>query len=83
MSASVSLHRVLMNISGNIIRFPAPPPSPVRHERAEPEAANVVGFPTPEPSDSANGELQQRGQVFAAHRIVSRVADQLDSIAAL
>jgi hypothetical protein len=28
-------------------------------------------------------EMQERGQVFAAHRIIARVADQLDLIAAL
>jgi hypothetical protein len=72
-----------MNISGNIIRFPAPPPAPVRHERAEQEPAKVVGFPKPEVEESASEAMQHRGQAFAAHRIAARVADQLDSIAAL
>jgi hypothetical protein len=72
-----------MNISGNIIRFPVQAPTPVRHEKAEQEPANVVGFPAPETDENVSLEMQHRGQVFAAHRIVARVADQLDSIAAL
>ena len=72
-----------MNISGNIIRFPVPPVAPVRHERANEEPAKIVGFPTPEANEHHFTQLQERGQVFAAHRIVGRVADQLDSIAAL
>ena len=72
-----------MHVSGNIIRFPVPPVTPVRHERAEQEPAKIVGFPTPGANDHSSAEMQERGRVFAAHRIVSRVADQLDSIVAL
>lgn len=72
-----------MHVSGNIIRFPVPPVTPVRHERTGQEPTNIVGFPTPETNDASLAQMQERGQVFAAHRIVSRVADQLDSIAAL
>jgi hypothetical protein len=51
--------------------------------REEEEAAKVVSFPVPEVNEVAAMEMQERGQVFAAHRIVARVADQLDSVAAL
>jgi hypothetical protein len=72
-----------MHVSSNIIRFPDQPVSPLLSERDQEEAAKIVGFPTPEADESAVIEMQERGQVFAAHRISSRVADQLDSIAAL
>ena len=52
-------------------------------ERDEEDSAKVVGFPVPEVNETAAMEMQERGQVFAAHRIVSRVADQLESVAAL
>ena len=73
-----------MNISSNIIRFPVPPASPVRHGHPEQEPAKIVGFPMPEKiNELAAMEFQERGQVFAAHRIVARVADQLDAVAVL
>ena len=72
-----------MYVSGNIIRFPVQPLTPVRPERDEEDSAKIVGFPVPEVSETAVIEMQERGQVFAAHRIVARVADQLDAVAAL
>ena len=73
-----------MYISGNnIIRFPVQPVTPMMSGREEEEAAKVVSFPVPEVNEVAAMEMQERGQVFAAHRIVARVADQLDSVAAL
>jgi hypothetical protein len=73
-----------MYVSGNnIIRFPVQPVTPARAEREEQDATNVVGFPVPGVNEIAAMEMQERGQVFAAHRIVSRVADQLESVAAL
>ena len=73
-----------MYVSGNIIRFPVQQPVvPVRSESDEEEAAKIVGFPAPEVNELASLEMQERGQVFAAHRIVARVADQLEAIAAL
>ena len=72
-----------MHVSSNIIRFPVPPAHSVRHDKPDQEPAKVVEFKQPEVDDSALAQMQQRGQVFAAHRIVSRVADDLDSIAAL
>jgi len=72
-----------MYVSGNIIRFPVQPVTSVRPERDEEDSAKVVGFPVPEVSETAAFEMQERGQVFAAHRIVARVADQLDAVAAL
>ncbi|MEO6002611.1 MAG: hypothetical protein ABIZ04_25425 [Opitutus sp.] len=71
-----------MNISGNIIRFPHQTASSVRRDHSEQEPAKIVSFPPPDLS-ALPSDLQERGQVFAAHRIVSRVADQLDSIVAL
>ena len=73
-----------MYVSGNnIIRFPVQPVTPARSERNEEDATKIVGFPVPEVNEIAAMEMQERGQVFAAHRIVSRVADQLESVAAL
>lgn len=73
-----------MYVSGNIIRFPVEQPAvPVRSGKEEEEPSNIVRFPVPEANELASLEMQERGQVFAAHRIVSRVADQLESIAAL
>ena len=72
-----------MHVSNNIIRFPVPPAHSVRYERPDQEPANVVEFKQPEVNDNAFAQMQERGQVFAAHRIVTRVADELDSIAAL
>ena len=73
-----------MYVSGNIIRFPDQQPVlPVRSESDEAESAKIVGFPVPEENELASLEMQERGQVFAAHRIVARVADQLEAIAAL
>ena len=72
-----------MNISGNVIRFPAPPISAIREERRDQEPAKILGFPTPQAEEIAFPEMQERGQVFAAHRILTRVADQLESIAVL
>ncbi|MEO7598772.1 MAG: hypothetical protein ABIV50_07565 [Opitutus sp.] len=72
-----------MHVSNNIIRFPVPPAHSVGHERPNQEPAKVIEFKQPEVNDNDFAALQERGQVFAAHRIVSRVANQLDSIAAL
>ena len=72
-----------MHVSNNIIRFPVPPAHSVRHERPDQEPAKVVEFKQPEVNDNEFAQMQERGQVFAAHRIVTRVADELDSIAAL
>ena len=72
-----------MHVSSNIIRFPVPPAHSVRHDKPDQEPAKVVEFKQPEIDENAFSQMQERGQVFAAHRIVTRVADQLDSIAAL
>ena len=73
-----------MYVSGNIIRFPVEQPVvPVRSGNEEEASSNIVRFPVPEVNELASLEMQERGQVFAAHRIVARVADQLEAIAAL
>ena len=72
-----------MYVSGNIIRFPVQPVNPVHPERDQEDNSKIVGFPEPEVNEAAAMEMQERGQVFAAHRIVSRVADQLEAVAAL
>ena len=68
-----------MNISPNIIRFPAPA-YPVER-RVEPQAKpdNVVAFPPSQPETGLSADTQEHGQLFAAQRIVARVADQLDA----
>lgn len=72
-----------MNVSANIIRFPDQPiaHTPIAERPAEP--AGIVAFTPVLPEDGFNLQAQEHGQVFAAHRIVGRIADQLDSIATL
>ena len=73
-----------MHVSANIIRFPESPASPSaalpRHSEAP---AEIVRFSPLPADDSSNERAQQHGQFYAAHRIVSRIADQLDATAAL
>lgn len=73
-----------MHVSANIIRFPEYPVTPTG--AAAPVAqtpAEIIEF-APEPAEErAQSDAQQHGQFFAAHRIVSRVADQLDAVAVL
>lgn len=73
-----------MNVSANIIRFPAAPALAERKVAAKVEADNVVSFPAwPGEDHGINADAQKHGQMFAAERIIARVADQLDAIAAL
>jgi hypothetical protein len=72
-----------MEVATNIIRFPAPAVQVDRRVEAKQETDNVVAFPASADAPVFDSDSQERGQVFAAHRIVSRVADQLDSFAAL
>jgi hypothetical protein len=72
-----------MQISNNIIRFPTAAPVADRREEAKTEAGNVVEFPSADRAPIFDVDSQERGQVFAAHRIVSRIADQLDSFSTL
>jgi len=75
-----------MHVSANVIRFPAqapvlPPPSVEARKGQAP--AEIVPFSSAEQTASYSGSAQEHGQIFAAHRIVARVADQLDAIATL
>jgi len=73
-----------MQISANIIRFPFATAA-TAERRAEPKAppAEIVAFPPAGQGAETNAASQEHGQIFAAHRIAARVADQLDAIAAL
>ena len=68
-----------MQVSANIIRFPSPSAVVDRPVEAKREIDNMLAFPSSDEPPVFSPESQERGQVFAAHRIVSRVADQLDS----
>ena len=72
-----------MQVSANIIRFPSPSISIDRQPETQNEPAAIVDFPSTANTPVFDADSQERGQVFAAHRIVSRVADQLDAFAAL
>lgn len=72
-----------MQISSNIIRFPSPAALVDRQVEEKKDADKVVAFPSPNEAPVFSPESQERGQIFAAHRIVSRIADQLESFAAL
>ncbi len=72
-----------MHVSANIIGFPvqltpSAPPS------VQPKApAEIVHFPSSPPAETASPEAYDHGKIFAAHRIVARVAEQLDQTANL
>lgn len=73
-----------MNVSANIIRFPAQPlivAQPAPEAPAEP--AGIVAFPPASAEDFVDPRTQSHGQMFAAHRIADRVANQLAQIASL
>jgi len=78
-----------MHVSPNIIRFPVSALTPVRQTETAGQRDNVFVFPkTAEASaeNTASGfgsQLQEFGQLFAAHRIVGRVADELEAVADL
>ena len=72
-----------MNVSANIIRFPSPAPVADRNPETRAKPGNVLAFPEPSPETGVNADAQMHGRLFAAQRIVARVADQLDAIAAL
>jgi hypothetical protein len=76
-----------MQVSSNIVRFPQPA-APVSAHRVEKPAEgqahdNIVAFTPPERDGRVSLTAQEHGQLFAAHRIVARVADQLDRTASL
>lgn len=68
----------------NVIRFPALAAAaarpPVAWRAAAGAAADVVAFPPPTDPKSAVSTAQAHGSLFAADRIVTRVADALDRI---
>ncbi|ACB74429.1 hypothetical protein Oter_1141 [Opitutus terrae PB90-1] len=78
-----------MQISAdNMIRFPVMA-SPVtqrveqREAAAAEEAAQVLAFAPVAEDPALTQRSQEHGQLFVAHRIIGRVADQLDQIATL
>lgn len=73
----------------NMIRFPVMA-SPMAHRveasenlQATEEPANLVAFAPVAEDPALSQRSQEHGQLFVAHRIVGRVADQLDQIATL
>jgi hypothetical protein len=77
-----------MHVSpSNVIRFPSAPlaePRRAAAPRAEADSpADVVAFPAPAEPESLGRTAQAHGSLFAADRIVTRVADELDRIAEL
>lgn len=79
-----------MHVSAdNVIRFPVMSPAMAprveARESAEPaeNATKVLAFaPAPEQA-TLDERAQEHGQLFVAHRIVSRVAEGLDHVATL
>lgn len=71
--------------SANIIRFPEPlATAPSRSAEQQPaEPAEIVMFAPDAAAQRFRDEAQQHGQIHTAHRIVGRVADQLESVALL
>jgi len=74
-----------MHISANIIRFPEIPAThhAELHAPAPQPPAEVVEFPFQDTDVSFDERAQQHGQLHSAHRIVARLADQIDGIAVL
>ncbi len=71
--------------SSNIIRFPLAHPAAFQRagstspQRADPaETPNIVAFPPAAADAGVTATIQEHGRLFAAHRIVARVADQLE-----
>lgn len=74
-----------MHISPNLIRFPAPAVTSTRPAQVRETTDNVVAFPKQDTVDelsqwsSTAVKLQEYGQIFAAHRIAGRLADELEA----
>lgn len=72
----------------NVIRFPvmASPMAPraeSNEAKAAQEPAQVLAFAPVAEDPAPTQRSQEHGQLFVAHRIIGRVADQLDQIATL
>lgn len=78
-----------MHISPNLIRFPAPAITPMRPAEVRETTDNVVSFPKQSEVDDLSQwsstalKLQEYGQIFAAHRIAGRLADELEATVSL
>ncbi len=74
-----------MQVSSNIVRFPHTPVPPVeRVQQKENVEDNVVAFtPPPPPEDLGGFDAREHGMLFAAQRIASRLADDLERTATL
>lgn len=75
-----------MHVSPNIIRFPAPSVMPARQVNDATQQDNLVSFPKANETahddigDTIRSQLQEFGQLFAAHRIGARIADELEAV---
>lgn len=72
-----------VQITSNIVRFPsnAYAVESARRERAHSD--NVVAFVDAGQDTLSQVRAMEYGKLFSAHRIVSRVADELDATATL
>ncbi len=72
-----------MQISSNIVRFPSTAYSVEPSRRDRPQSDNVVAFVDAGKDALSQVHAQEYGKLFSAHRIVTRVADELDAAASL
>ncbi len=74
-----------MHISANIIRFPEIPTAHQVgvHEPIAQPPAEVVDFPALDSDLSFDERAQQHGQFHVAHRIATRLANQIEALASL
>ena len=72
-----------VEISSNILRFPANAYAYESARQAKPHSDNVVAFVDAGADALSQIHAQEYGKLFSAHRIVTRVADELDATATL
>lgn len=72
-----------MQVSGKIIGFPVSLTPPAPSSVSPKGHGEIVCFPTAAAAEPTTVEAQDHGKIFAAHRIVARIADQLDQAATL
>jgi hypothetical protein len=72
-----------MHVSTNIIGFPVQLTSSAPLVMPPKGRAEIVHFPAVDAPQTVAPEAHAHGKMLAAHRIVSRVADQLEQTAAL
>lgn len=69
--------------TANVIRFPATSALAERKVESQAKTDNVVDFPARSEAQGVDSGAQSHGQMFAAERIVARIAAQLESVAEL